>query len=188
MTSVPILARLRRPGVPLAAGLLALLLSPASVLAQNLSGNFGDWIILADTTMSLALTTDSDSHALGIVCGPECFVYVENEEPCLEAHIYSARLEAGGDSYSAKMECKPSASGPLLVMPLEDRLLAMIEDEERLAIAIRRDDGTPSLIYFPLAGSGPAIHLAMAMRPYLLAADAEGLASVGAPGAASPLQ
>lgn len=188
MPAPPIATFFRRGGASIAAILLALLLPPASLSAQNLTGSFDDWIVLADASMSLALTTDDSNHALGIVCGPDCFVYVESGEPCLEAHVYDARLKAGENSYSVQMQCNPSESGPLLVFPLDEHFLALIDHERMLAIAIRRDDGTSSLVQFPLAGSGPAIHLAMALRPYLRPTDAKGLSTPDKPEAASPFR
>lgn len=188
MTNVPYPARVLGFSGLIAAAALAVLLDPAPATAQNLAGDFDDWIVMADGAMSLALTTDDNNRALGIVCGPDCFVYVEDEKPCVEGHIYSARLEAGGDNYSTPMECKPSESGPLLVMPLEDRLLRLIDKEETLGIAIERDEGPPGLVHFPLAGSGPAIDLALAMRPYLLPADTKEPAQVEAFDPPLPLQ
>lgn len=145
----------------------AALLAPSLVRAQDLAGSFGDWILMADDTTTLALTTDGTDSAFGVICGPDCYVYIETRDSCIEGRAYPARIEAGGTGFSAMMECRFAEGERLLVMPLEERLLKLIAGKESLGIAVERDAGASSHYHFPLAGSAPAIGLALAARDYI---------------------
>ncbi len=154
----------RAAGAIMIAG-AALFSTPAG--AQNLLGDFGDWILMGDDTMSLALTTDSDNIAFGLVCGPDCHIYIEPHEPCIEARSYPVTLETGADTLMVTMTCTASQSEPLLVMDEDKKFLAMIAKQESLLVTITREDGRLSQFRFPLAGSELAIGLALAASHYI---------------------
>lgn len=151
------------------------LLSPFRALAQDLEGHFGDWILMADDRMSLALTTDGGAAAFGLLCGPDCFIYIESAEPCSEGRDYPARIEAGSGAYELTMTCKRSDGGVLLTMPHDAPFMRLIDGQDSVRFTIPREDGKPSQFRFPLAGSAKAIGLALAARAYIKALDSPGL-------------
>lgn len=155
-----------------------LALCPASLLAQNLTGHYDNWIVMADDTMALALTTDGEDTAFGLICGPECYFYIESRIACIEGRAYRAKIEAGSASRSALMTCKSANGGPLLVMPQDEQLLTLIAKQVDVRFAIIRDRGETSIFRFPLAGSGPAIGMALAARAYIKPLDAAGFTPI----------
>ncbi|WP_447932500.1 hypothetical protein [Sphingopyxis fribergensis] len=166
----------------------ALLLSmPAA--AQNLLGDFGDWILMGDDTMSLALTTDGENIAFGLVCGPDCHIYIEPHEPCTEAQAYPVTFETGAGALQVTMTCTASEGDPLLVMDQDERFLPLIAKQERLRVTIAREGGRLSRFDFPLAGSEKAIGLALAASGFIVTPmDPAGLDRIAGPAARERLQ
>jgi hypothetical protein len=149
------------------AGLLSLAWSPSFAVAQNLTGAYGNWIVMADDTMSLALTTDDQETAFGLVCGPECYFYIESRTSCTEGRDYIVEIAAGTGGYRAVMTCKPADKTLLLMMPQDERFLKLIAKQDLVSFAISRDDGETGRLRFSLAGSEQAVGLALAARAYI---------------------
>lgn len=164
------------------AALGAALLLQAAALSQDLTGNFGDWILMADDKMSLALTTDGEKTAFGLICTPACQIYIEGREACTEGRTYPVRIEAGSDGYAATMTCKATDGGPLLMMPHDDRFLALIARKESVAFAVTREKGEESRFRFPLAGGAKAMGLALAASAYIEPGGTGAVADRPAPG------
>lgn len=158
------------------AGLLSLAWSPSFAAAQNLTGSYGSWIVMADDTMSLALTTDDQETAFGLVCGPECYFYIESRVSCTEGRDYAVDIAAGPGGYRAVMTCKPADKTLLLMMPQDERLLNLIARQDLISFAIPRDDGETTRLRFSLVGSDQAVGLAMAARTYIKTPSPQGLA------------
>ena len=152
------------------------LLSPAA--AQNLTGHFGDWILLADDTMALALTTDGDESAFGLVCGPDCQIYIESRASCVERREYPVTIGAGSGTYDARLTCKRVAAGLLLMMPMDERFLKLIAKQENVRFEIPREGGEERVFRFPLGGSEQAIGMALAARAYIKPVDTPGLVAI----------
>ncbi|OWQ90643.1 hypothetical protein CDQ91_20115 [Sphingopyxis witflariensis] len=130
---------------------------------------------MADDRMSLALTTDGGAAAFGLLCGPDCFIYIESAEPCSEGQNYPARIEAGSEAYELTMTCKRSDGGALLTMPHDAPFMRLVDGQDSVRFTITHEDGKPSQFRFPLAGSAKAIGLALAARAYIIALDSPGL-------------
>ena len=151
-------------------------LYPSSLSAQNLTGHYDNWIVMADDSMALALTTDGEDTAFGLICGPQCSLFIESRIACVEGRDYRVTIEAGAASSAAAMTCKRADGGLLLVMPQDEQFLTLIASQDALSITIMRDGGVTSSYRFPLVGSEPAIGIALAARNFIKPLDAAGLA------------
>lgn len=161
------------------------LISPAA--AQNLTGHFGDWILLADDTMALALTTDGDETAFGLVCGQDCHIYIENRTSCIEGREYPVTIGAGSETLDATLSCKRVDGGLLLSMPMDERFLTLIAKQDSVRFEIPRDGGEGRVFRFPLGGSEQAMGMALAARAYIKPVDTPGLAAIaGSPETGPP--
>lgn len=161
-----------RSAIVAVAGLFAVALSPTHAVARNLTGYYDNWILMADDTMSLALTTDDEETAFGLVCGLECYFYIESRIPCVEGRDYSVVIEAGADGYTSVMTCKPADKELLLMMPQDERFLQLIAKQDNVRFTIASDGSEASLHRFSLAGSVQAIGIALAARTYFKPRDA----------------
>ena len=156
------------------------LISPAA--AQNLTGHFGDWILLADDTMALALTTEGDETAFGLVCGQDCHIYIESRISCIEGRDYPVMIGAGSETLDAALACKRADGGLLLMMPMNERFLTLIAKQDSVRFEFPRDGEKGRIFRFPLGGSKQAIGMALAARAYIKPINTPGLAAVaGAP-------
>ncbi|MBA3941179.1 MAG: hypothetical protein C0520_08225 [Sphingopyxis sp.] len=152
------------------------LISPAA--AQNLTSHCGDWILLADDTMALALTTDGDETAFGLVCGQDCRIYIENRTSCIEGREYPVTIGAGSGTLGATLACKRVDGGLLLTMPMEERFLTLIAKQDSVRFEIPREGGEAQVLRFPLGGSEQAMGMALAARAYIKPGDTPGLAAI----------
>ncbi|WP_332819930.1 hypothetical protein [Sphingopyxis sp.] len=164
---------------PVVAGLLISALSPTLAVAQNLTGYYDNWILMADDTMSLALTTDDQEAAFGLVCGPECYFYIESRIGCVEGRDYPVAIETGTGGYAGVMTCKPADRELLLMMPQDERFLKLIAKQDHVRLTIDRNGGETSRFRFSLVGSEQAIGIALAARAYFKPPDAAGALPTG---------
>lgn len=141
---------------------------------------------MADDRMALALTTDGENTAFGLMCGPDCLVYIEAREPCIEGREYPARIEAGTSDYTVTLACKAEEGGPLLVMSYNERFARLIAGQKSVGFTVTREDGKLSVFRFPLAGSDKAIGLALAARSYIKLAGSPGLQRLAGPAKPEP--
>lgn len=158
----------------LAAIIIALALFPPShVAAQGLSSTPGDWIVMADEAMSLALTTDDHGTALGVACGPDCILYIESDHRCADGRLHPVTIAAPTDIYGIEMACHLVGARYLLVVPPDARFLRLADAGGVVKFIVAEEDGRADIFRFSLAGSAEAIALVLATSQHVPGATAD---------------
>lgn len=129
---------------------------------QSVIGSHGDWVVLADEMMTLALTLGEAETAFGLVCGPECFFYIESDQPCADGLDYSTVAETTNGGRALTMTCRLVEGRYLLTAPSEDALLRALGECVAVKFVVPGEGGSPNLFRFSLDGGARAMAAAIA--------------------------
>lgn len=157
----------------LAAIIALALFPPPHGAAQGLSSASGDWIVMADEAMSLALTTGDHDTALGVACGPDCILYIESDRRCADGHVYPVIIAAPTEIYGTEMACHLVGTRYLLVAPPDARFLRLADAGGVVKFVVAGEGGRADIFRFSLAGSAEAIALVLATSQHVPGATAD---------------
>lgn len=150
--------RERKAAWLLLAGLLLAGTAPAR--AQEVTATYGDWVFGADSELAAASTANEDGQMLGLVCSPNCLLYISSEMPCREGAQYDGTMESTLGDQPTRFLCRLVEGRFALLATPTEALIDATRQAETLRFRVPLESGMTTF-RFSLNGAYRAIYAAL---------------------------
>lgn len=131
-----------------------------SARAQDVETPHGDWMFGADANLAAASTTNGQGVMLGLVCSPNCVIYISSDMPCRADRDYDGSMESTAGNHPVRFTCQLVEGRFTLLASPTEAFIDAAAHAETLTFRVTLDAGATAFS-FSLRGAYQAIYVAL---------------------------